>query len=97
MLTVTAERNFGKLADLPVMTREDWAATGRLAREQVLRHTNAGVDEDGAAFTPYSKRYLDQKRKSGASTRVNLTLSGGMLGAITVEPDETGVTLQFSR
>jgi len=97
VLTVTVARSSGRLADLPLMTREDWAATGRLAREQVIRHTNAGVDQDGKAFTPYSKRYLDQKRKTGASTRVNLTLSGGMLGAITVEPDETGVTLQFSR
>lgn len=32
----------------------------------------------------------------GAGSAVNLQLSGQMLQGITVEPDETGVTLAFS-
>jgi hypothetical protein len=86
-----------RVADEVLLTREDWAAVGRLAREQIITHTNEGTDEDGKAFAPYSKRYAEQKRKAGASTRVNLQVSGGMLGAITVEPDDAGVTLSFSR
>jgi hypothetical protein len=97
VLTVTTSRNFGPLADAELVTRDDWGAVGRLAREQIIRHTNAGVDEDGKPFAPYSPKYAEQKRKTGASSRPNLQVSGGMLGAITVEPDNDGVTLSFSR
>lgn len=97
MLSVSVEKNFGDLADLPLLKREDWAAIGRLAREQIVRHTVAGTDEEGKAFKPYSQGYAKRRAKEGLSTRVSLQLSGGMLQSITVEPDDTGVTLGFSR
>ncbi len=96
MLSVQVETNFPPLADEKLLTREDWAAIGRMGREQILRHTAAGKDEDGNAFAPYSKGYAKRRRKAGHSDRVSLSLSGGMLGAIVVEPDDTGCTLAFS-
>ena len=96
-VSVTVEKNFGALADVKLLAREDWAAVGRLARERIVRHTTAGNDEDGKSFAPYSKGYAKQRAKEGLSTRVSLQLSGGMLQSITVEPDDTGVTLGFSR
>jgi len=93
---VSVQKNFGRLRDQKLLTKDDWAAIGRLAREQILQHTAAGRDETGAAFAPYSDGYQKAKSKAGASTRVNLTLSGAMLGAITVTPDDKGVTLGFA-
>lgn len=96
MLSVQVETNFKPLADEVLVTREDWAATGRLARELIVRHTTAGKDETGKTFAPYSNAYAKRRRKEGLSERVSLQLSGGMLGAIVVEPDDNGVTLGFS-
>ncbi len=78
------------------MTKDDWGRVGRLARERVVLRTLQGRDEDDRAFQPYSAGYLEQKLEAGASGRVDLQLSGEMLRAITVEPDDTGVTLRFS-
>ncbi len=96
VLSVTVEKNFGDLADIELLTREDWAATGRLAREYIVRHTT-GTDQSGKAFAPYSKGYAKARQKAGLSTRPSLQLSGAMLQSITVEPDANGVTLGFSR
>lgn len=97
MLAVSVEKNFGSLADEKLLTREDWAATGRLARESIIRHTTAGTDEDGKPFAPYAKSYAQRRRKEGLSERVSLQLSGGMLQAIGVEADDTGVNVGFTR
>lgn len=93
---LTVLRNFGPLTDLALLTRDDFAAVGRLARERIVRRTLQGYDEHDRPFAPYSPDYAAQKSKLGASPGVNLQLSGQMLNAITVEPDETGVTLSFS-
>jgi hypothetical protein len=95
VIRVSVSRNFKPLSSLKLLTRQDWAAVGRLAREQILKHTAAGRDEHGRPFRPYSPSYAAQKRQAGASGRVDLMVSGQMLGAITVTPDDKGVTLAF--
>jgi hypothetical protein len=92
-LGVTVVRNFPPLDELTLIGRDDWAKIGRLARERIIRRTLAGRDEDDSAFAPYSAGYAAQKAKAGASGAVNLQLSGAMLEAIQVEPDDDGVTL----
>lgn len=96
MLRVSIKKTVAPLASLKLLTREDWAAVGRLARQQILQHTDAGKDQNDRPFRPYSPAYAEQKRKAGASGRVDLMVSGQMLGAITVTPDDKGVTLAFS-
>lgn len=93
---MSVSRNFPPLTEQPLLTKDDWGRIGRLTRERILRRTMQGVSETGTPFAPYSPGYAAAKRKSGASDRVNLQVSGEMLRAITVEPDETGVTLAFS-
>lgn len=96
MVRIATSRNFGPLTDLVLLTAADFGAIGRLAREQVIRRTLAGRDERDRPFQPYSPDYAAQKAAQGASSNVNLQLSGEMLRAITVEPDARGVTLGFS-
>lgn len=94
---VTVRRNFGPLTDLTLFTRRDWDRVGRLARERIVRRTVGGRDVSGSPFPPYSAGYRRAKEAIGAGSTVNLTLSGDMLNAITVEPDDMGVTLAFTR
>lgn len=93
---VTVTRNFGPLSDVRLVTKDEWAKVGRLARERIVTRTQAGQDVRGASFAPYSPGYRRVKEAIGAGSNVNLTLSGEMLRAITVEPDAEGVTLKFS-
>lgn len=93
---VSVSRNFPPLTALPLVTKDDWGRIGRLAREAIITRTQRGIDLHGGAFKPYSTGYAKTKKALGASTTPNLTLSGEMLRAITVEPDEDGVTLAFS-
>lgn len=92
-MAVSVTRNFGPLDDIVLVSKEQWGRIGRQVRERIIRRTLQGRDEDDAAFAPYSPGYAAQKAKSGASTSVNLQLSGAMLQAIQVEPDDNGVTL----
>lgn len=89
---VSISRNFGPLDELKFLTREDWGRVGRLARERIMRRTLDGRDQHDASFAPYSAAYAELK----GSSRVDLQLSGEMLRAITVEPDDLGVTLSFT-
>ena len=93
---VEIRRNFGDLTDLRLMTRADWQRVGLLARERIIRRTVEGRDEEDQAFRPYSDGYAAIKARMGASGRVDLQLSGEMLRAITVDPDDEGVTLSFN-
>jgi hypothetical protein len=94
---VTVTRNFGPLEAVPLVTRSDWARVGRLVRDRIIERTLSGREVSGAAFAPYSAGYRRAKAAAGAGSTVNLMLSGEMLRAITVEPDDDGVTLAFSR
>jgi len=69
---------------------------GLLVRQQVIRRTISGRDEDGGPFRAYSPSYRRQKsRELGAGT-VNLQVSGQMLNAIAiVDIDDDSVTLGF--
>lgn len=86
-----------EVANLPLLTVGDWRTIGREARELIIRRTLAGRDQRDQPFQAYSKGYAKQKKAIGASGRPNLQLSGDMLNAITVLPDEKGVTLSFNR
>lgn len=92
-MAVSVSRNFGPLDETDLLTREDWGRIGRLARERLITRTVSGKDEDNRDFAPYSAGYAAQRASIGATTRPNLQLSGQMLQSITVEPDESGVTL----
>lgn len=93
---ISVTRDFGPLDEIELLTKDDFGRVGRLARERIILRTLQGRDENDRAFAPYSPEYAKQKAKQGASGRVNLQLSGAMLQAITVEPDDAGVTLGFS-
>jgi hypothetical protein len=93
---VVFRRNFPPLGETALLTREDWAAVGRLARERIIRRTVQGLDVDGNAFAPYSEGYAKQREKANvASARVTLQLSGEMLRSIEVLADDDGVELTF--
>jgi hypothetical protein len=82
----------------PFTTREDMVAVGQLIRQRILDRTARGVDAEGKPFAPYSTEYADAKRKElGTSNPVNLTVSGEMLNAITIEATADTVSLFFAR
>jgi hypothetical protein len=94
---VSVTRNFGPLTETVFLSRDDWGKVGRLARERIVLRTRRGQDREGQPFKPYSPGYAKAKGKELGAGQVNLTVSGDMLNAITVEPDDKGVTLSFNR
>lgn len=68
-----------------------------LAVGRIKRRTNAGLDVNGQAFKPYSRRYATMRRKAGRTvTPVTLWLSGGMLGGMqVVSSDENRAVIGF--
>jgi hypothetical protein len=88
-MAVTLRRNFPPLTDMQLVTREDWAAVGRLARERIIRRTVQGQGVNGP-FAPYSPKYAERKAQElGSASPVNLMVSGEMLRAIV---DRVGLT-----
>lgn len=83
--------------DFRFTDREVMREIGLLARETIVRRTARGIAADGAPFQPYSAAYTRRKAKElGRASPVNLSVSGGMLGALQiVEVTETTVTLGF--
>ncbi|MEC9236973.1 MAG: hypothetical protein VX803_12080 [Pseudomonadota bacterium] len=82
---MTLEFDFSKLdSKLANLSRETQAEAQRVIRETaeqaikiiVQRTRSKGVDKDGNPFTAYSKDYLAQRKKAGASSRVILTSAG---------------------
>jgi len=94
----TVTKNFGPMADIEFFTKQDFERIGKMVRDRIIKRTLNGIDEEGRPFTAYSPDYLRLKTAALGATagRVNLMLSGQMLEAITIEADETGVTLKFS-
>jgi hypothetical protein len=85
-----------------MLTREDWLAVGELVRQRIYERTQAGVDATGTAFAPYSPGYALQKGREllgveASYSTVDLTVSGEMLRAITIEATDKSVELYFSR
>jgi hypothetical protein len=95
-VAVSISRNFPPLDETVLVDKDDWGRIGRLARERIIRRTLEGKDEHGSPFQAYSDGYLKQREAAGKGSRVDLQLSGEMLRAITVEPDDDGVTLAFT-
>lgn len=56
------------------------------------RTQKKGLDKNNNKFPPYSPNYIDSLdyRNAGKSKKVNLTLSGDMLGALDLLRDESG-------
>lgn len=95
-MNIIVTKNFAPLAEMEMFTVEDWGRVGRAARELIIARTQAGRDENDQSFAPYSPQYAEAKAEAGASSSVDLTVSGEMLRGITVEPDKDGVTLSFN-
>ena len=69
---------------------------GLFVRQQIIRRTISGRDEDGAAFRAYSPSYSRQKGKELGAGTVNLQVSGQMLNAIAIgDVDDDSVELGF--
>lgn len=99
---IRVSRNFADIdnARRNLVTRDDMAAVGALVRRRIEERTARGVDASGQPFAAYSDGYGKRKReKMGASGVPDLYVSGGMLGAITIEvrPDGKAVSLFFAR
>lgn len=93
---ITVRVSGERVSDVPLTTREDMREVGRLIREQILRRTRQGLDAAGKPFAPYSPAYARQRAKLGKSGRVNLELSGAMLGDLQVlEVTEHSVTVGY--
>ena len=82
--SVKLSRNFGSLADLKLVTKDDMRELGLLARERIVRRTRQGIDASGAAFQPYSAAYAVQKSAALGTSRVNLEVSGNMLNHLAI-------------
>lgn len=101
--TVRVTKNFRPLGDLQFITREDMAALGQELILRIRQRTAAGVDAEQRPFAPYSPKYAEQKGATvfgavASALRVNLELTGAMLGAMTVtDVTDTSVTLGFPR
>lgn len=73
------------------------AALPNLLGDEILQielRTQQGKDYKNQAFVGYSDDYAEYKRKNYGSDKVNLTLTGNMLSAMTYEvtEHENGVT-----
>lgn len=92
-VTVTGE----PFAETAFSSEDLMRELGLLARERILLRTIGGTDANDRPFTPYSATYAIRKAKEVGAGSVNLQLSGGMLGAMTItHVDRNTVTLGFS-
>jgi hypothetical protein len=101
-MAITVTRNFPSLTSSALLTKDDWDGVGQLIRQRIIQRTEAGVDAQGAPFAPYNPDYALQKGREllGAEasySKVDLTISGEMLQAISYESTDKGVTLFFNR
>lgn len=95
---ITVRRNFLDLRETPLVTREDMVAVGQMIRQRILDRTARGVDAQGQPFQVYSEGYAEQKREAlGSSGVVDLTVSGEMLRAMTIEATDKSVSIYFAR
>jgi len=72
------------LAKMPIIDRSVMEMVGREVREVIARRTLAGRDAEGRDFEPYSAGYAERKSEAVGTTRVDLSVSGEMLGAMQV-------------
>lgn len=48
----------------------------------ILRRTTQGIDMNGQQFAPYSKRYQRKLKRMGEDPKVDLRVSGGLMGSV---------------
>lgn len=62
-------------------------ALGQALMDQMIERTQGGKDREGKSFKRYSKQYRnsDEYKASGKSGRVNMTLTGDMLGLLDIK------------
>lgn len=86
------------LARTPIIDRSVMEMVGREIREQIYRRTLAGKDAEGRSFDAYSDGYAKAKSEAMGTTRVDLSVSGEMLGAMqVVEVTDRKVVIGFRR
>ncbi len=77
-----------------------WKAVGIELVKDIRKRTQQGLDADNRAFRQYKPSTLKQRVKRGRSSKVNLTDSGQMLGAMAfgVRPDKNknGVRIKLT-
>lgn len=97
MSSVTVTVTGRRLSDVEFSSEDLMREVGLLVRERILRRTASGRDANELPFAPYSAAYALRKAKEVGPGSVNLMLSNGMLGAITItEVTKNRVTLGFS-
>lgn len=75
------------------LTKQERLEVADLVIERIVDRTLKGKDKDGNPFPKYSKEYiksLDFKNAGKSAGRVDLTLSGDMLAALTLLKDQEG-------
>lgn len=97
-MSVRITRDFPRLTELRLTTREMMREIGDLAKETIIRRTRAGQGTKGALL-PYSAGYAKVKAAElGSASPVDLTVSGDMLDSLEiVEVDDRSVTLGWTR
>ena len=79
-----------------LLTKEDMQGVGDLLVRRIRTRTEAGIDDQGRGFKPYSTLYALQKAKALGHTRVDLTVSGRMLNDMQVtEATQKSVSISF--
>jgi hypothetical protein len=69
---------------------------GNFVNTSIKARTSAGMSAEGAPFTPYSPTYAIWRKKEGYPTsKVDLTLTGGMFNALTYKAENDTVTSFF--
>ena len=97
-MSITVRKNFVRLRDIEMVTAADMRDVGELVIQRIRERTMRGQDTDGGAFADYSDGYATAKRRAVGTSRVNLTVSGEMLNAMTViDATPTKVTVGFKR
>ena len=97
-MSITVRKNFVRLRDIEMVTAADMRDVGELVVQRIRERTMRGQDADGGAFADYSDGYATAKRMAVGTSRVNLTVSGEMLNAMTViDATPTKVTVGFKR
>lgn len=98
-MSITVRKNFVRLREIDIVTAADMRdVVGEAIIERIRERTMRGQDADGGAFADYSDGYANAKRKAVGTSRVNLTVSGEMLNAMTViDATPTRVTVGFKR
>jgi len=92
--------NFNKVKRIVINGRVDKLRKERLNIETgIVKRTLKGKDvklKRFGTYAPYSKNYENYRKRHGRSSKVNLTYTGAMLGAIIGKNIKDGLRFKFS-